>query len=227
METNPVSKVSEGDERRAEAIVEAAGRLFFAPGLAPVSMDALARELGMSKKTIYRHFPDKRSLLAAVLDRQFAAVEDTLVAAAEGAEGQPFDVRVQRFLVAAGTELGRIGAAQLATGRGGDPMLRQYVEQRVDAVIYRRIDELFRYGHREGLLTAPPELLCEITRGALERLFTSRLPQELEWTAADLLRATVDTVLHGAIRPTGTGTDAERLGAAIPAARDDDKEVSP
>ncbi|WSY97671.1 TetR/AcrR family transcriptional regulator (plasmid) [Streptomyces sp. NBC_00873] len=26
----------------------------------------------MSKKTLYRHFPDKRSLLAAVLDRQFA-----------------------------------------------------------------------------------------------------------------------------------------------------------
>ncbi|MGH3575538.1 MAG: TetR/AcrR family transcriptional regulator [Pseudonocardiaceae bacterium] len=54
-------------------IVEAAGRLFFAPGVARVSMDDLARELGMSKKTIYRHFPDRRSLLAAVLDRQFAA----------------------------------------------------------------------------------------------------------------------------------------------------------
>ncbi|WP_229713587.1 TetR/AcrR family transcriptional regulator [Streptomyces fuscichromogenes] len=207
--------------------MEAAGRLFFAPGLAPVSMDELARELGMSKKTIYRHFPDKRSLLAAVLDRQFAAVEDTLLAAAEDTEGQPFDVRVQRFLVAAGTELGRIGAAQLATGRGGDAMLRQYVEQRVDTVIYRRIDELFRLGHREGLLLAPPELLFEITRGALERLFTSRLPHDLDWTAAELLRATVDTVLYGAIRPTRTGGEDVRLGAAIPAARDDDKEVNP
>ncbi|MFJ9567183.1 TetR/AcrR family transcriptional regulator [Streptomyces fuscichromogenes] len=224
METNSVSRVSEGDERRADAIVEAAGRLFFTPGFAPVSMDELARELGMSKKTIYRHFPDKRSLLAAVLDRQFAAVEDTLVAAAQDAEGQPFDVRVHRFLVAAGTELGRIGAAQLATGRGGDAMLRQYVEQRVDTVIYRRIDELFRHGHREGLLTAPPELLFEITRGALERLFTSRLPHDLDWTAADLLRATVDTVLYGAIRPT---REDVRPGAAIPAARDDDKEVNP
>ncbi|MFE3167555.1 TetR/AcrR family transcriptional regulator [Streptomyces sp. NPDC059224] len=222
-----VSKVSEGDGRRAEAIVEAAGRLFFAPGLAPVSMDALARELGMSKKTIYRHFPDKRGLLAAVLDRRFAAVEATLTAAAERAQGQPFDVRVQRFLVAAGTELGRLGAAQLATGRGGDPVVRRYVEQRVDAVIYRRIDELFRYGHRQGLLPAPPELLYEITRGALERLFTSRLPQELEWTAADLLRATVDTVLYGATRPAGTGAGGERHGAAIPAARDDDTEVRP
>ncbi|MFE2689808.1 TetR/AcrR family transcriptional regulator, partial [Streptomyces mirabilis] len=137
-------------------IVEAAGPLFLAPGSARVSMDDLARELGMSKKTIYRHFPDKRSLLAAVLDRQFAAVERTL-AAAQDAHGQSFGARVQRFLLAAGSELGRIGAARLAAGRG-DAVLRQYVEQRVDAVVYRRPEELFWDGHRQGLLggAAPP-----------------------------------------------------------------------
>ncbi|MFJ2567262.1 TetR/AcrR family transcriptional regulator [Streptomyces sp. NPDC087568] len=69
----PACQVSEGGEQRADVIVEAPGRLFFGPGLARVSMDDLARELGMSKQTIYRHFPDKRSLVTAVLDRQFAA----------------------------------------------------------------------------------------------------------------------------------------------------------
>lgn len=226
MKTKSVSPVSEAGGQRADVIVEAAARLFFAPGFARVSMDDLARELGMSKKTIYRHFPDKRSLVAAVLDRQFAAVERTLVAAAEDAEGQPFGVRVQRFLIAAGSELGRIGAAQLAAGRG-DAMLRQYVEQRVDAVVYRRLGELFRDGHRRGLLPAPPELLSEITRGALERLFTSQLPRELDWPAADLLRATVDTVLYGAIRPAQPGIDEEQPRAVMPTARDEEQEVGP
>jgi AcrR family transcriptional regulator len=225
VETESVSRVSERGGQRADVIVEAAGRLFFAPGSARVGMDDLARELGMSKKTIYRHFPDKRSLLAAVLDRQFAAVERTLVAA-EDAQGQPFGVRVQRFLLAAGSELGRIGAARLAAGRG-DAVLRRYVEQRVDAVVYRRLDELFRDGHRRGLLSAPPELLSEITRGALERLLTSQLPRELGWTAADLLRAGVDTVLYGAIRPAHPGTDGERLRAVMPRARDEEQEVGP
>ncbi|MEU2743865.1 TetR/AcrR family transcriptional regulator [Streptomyces sp. NPDC007095] len=226
METESVSGVSERGGQRADVIVEAAGRLFFAPGSVRVSMDDLARELGMSKKTIYRHFPGKRSLLAAVLDRQFAAVERTLVAAAEGTEGQPFGVRVQRFLLAAGSELRRIGAAQLAVGRG-DAVLRRYVEQRVDAVVYRRLDELFRDGHRRGLLSAPPELLSEITRGALERLLTSQLPRELGWTAADLLRASVDTVLYGAIRPAHSGTDGQQLRAVMPRARDEEQEVGP
>lgn len=227
METKEVSQVSSGDGRRADVIVEAAGRLFLASGFARVSMDDLARELGMSKKTIYRHFPDKRSLLAAVLDRVFSAVECTLVAAVEGAEGEPFGVRVRRFLVAAGGELGRIGAAQLAAGRGGDVILRRYVEQRTDAVVYRRLDALFRDGHRQGLLAAPPELLSEITRGAVERLLTSRLPDELDWTAADLLRATVDTVLYGAIRSARPGIDDDQLGPVIPTALDDEQEVGP
>ncbi|MEU0782660.1 TetR/AcrR family transcriptional regulator [Streptomyces sp. NPDC006173] len=220
METKTVSGVSSDDTQRADVIVEAAGRLFFAPGCPRVSMDDLARELGMSKKTIYRHFPDKRSLLAAVLDRKFAAVERTLVAAAEDAEGQPFDVGIQRFLIAAGSELERLGAAQLAVGRG-DAMLREYVEQRVDAVIYRRLDELLVDGHRQGLLPAPPELLSAIICGALERLLTSQLPRDLDWTAADLLRATVDTVLYGAIRSGGHAIDDAPHGAALPGVRSD------
>jgi AcrR family transcriptional regulator len=208
METLEVSQVSERNRERADVIVEAAARLFLAPGSARMSMDDLASELGMSKKTIYRHFPDRRSLLTAVLDRRFEAIERT-VAAAGDAAGQPFGLRVSRFLLAAGGELGRIGAAQLAAGRGGDAMLRRYVEQRVDEVIYRRLDELFRDGHRQGLLAVPPELLSEITRGAVERLLNSQLPHELDCTAAGLLRATVDTVLYGAIRPARRGGDGE------------------
>ncbi|MCW2718299.1 hypothetical protein [Pseudonocardia sp.] len=136
----------------------------------------------------------------AVLDQQFAAIERTLVAAAGHADDEPFGERIRRFLIAASGELGRIGAAQLATGRG-DTALRRHLEQRIDTVVYRRLDELFQDGHRRGLLSAPPQLLGEITRGAVERLLNSQLPRELNCTAADLLRTTIDTVLYGAIRP--------------------------
>jgi AcrR family transcriptional regulator len=198
METEIVS--SGPDSQRAELIVDAASRLFLAPGPGRVNMDDLARELGMSKKTIYRYFPDKHGLMTEVLDRQFGAIERALVAAAEDARGKPFGEQVQGFLIAAGRELGRIGAAQLATGRG-DALLRRHVEQRIDAVVYQRLDELFQEGHRRGVLSAPPELLGAITRGSVERLLNSPLPRELNYNAADLLRTTVDTILYGAIRP--------------------------
>jgi hypothetical protein len=40
------------------------------------------------------------------------------------------------WAVAACSKLGRIGAAQLATGRG-DAVLRRHVERRIDTVLYR------------------------------------------------------------------------------------------
>ncbi|MFF4795088.1 hypothetical protein ACFY2M_36310 [Streptomyces sp. NPDC001276] len=160
----------------------------------------------MSKKTLYRHFPDSRSLLAAVLDRQFAAVERTLVAAAEGAEGQ----RAR-------------ASARLSSRRGG--VMRCCAS--TWSSVRMRWSTGGRDGHRQGMLSAPPELLSEITRGALERLLNSQLPHELDWTAADLLRATVDTVLHGAIRSADPGTHGEGLRAVIPTARDDEQEVGP
>jgi AcrR family transcriptional regulator len=41
-------------------------------------MDDLARELGMSKKTLYASFPSKAALLEAALGEKFRAVEADL-----------------------------------------------------------------------------------------------------------------------------------------------------
>jgi hypothetical protein len=44
----------------------------------------------------------------------------------------------------------------------------------------------------------------------VEALLNSRLPHELDQSAADLLRATVDTVLYGAIRRESAGSGDEQ-----------------
>src|SRR5882724_5109221 len=51
---------------------------FFAHGFRSVTMDDLAAELGMSKKTLYAEFSSKTALLRAVLLDKFASVEKDL-----------------------------------------------------------------------------------------------------------------------------------------------------
>src|SRR5438876_8008534 len=63
---------------RAQRIVEAARAHFFSHGFRSVTMDDLAAELGISKKTLYAHFPGKTALLEAVLADKFAGVSATL-----------------------------------------------------------------------------------------------------------------------------------------------------
>ncbi len=59
-------------------IVAAAERMFLASGFSRVSMDDLAAELGMSKKTVYAHFAGKEELVRAMLERRVSLIEDTL-----------------------------------------------------------------------------------------------------------------------------------------------------
>lgn len=56
-------------ETRAEAIVDAAAQLFAVRGFRGTSIAAVAAEVGLTDAGVLHHFPTKRALLAAVLER--------------------------------------------------------------------------------------------------------------------------------------------------------------
>lgn len=53
-----------------ERILQKAEEMFFRYGVKSITMDDIARELGISKKTIYQHFPDKDDLVYQVVGRE-------------------------------------------------------------------------------------------------------------------------------------------------------------
>ena len=61
----------EGGTAIRERILAAVDRLFYAQGIKSVGVDAIAAELGISKKTLYRHFPSKDDLVISYLQRRF------------------------------------------------------------------------------------------------------------------------------------------------------------
>ena len=59
-----------------------------------------------------------------------------------------------------------VATTQAPKAGRGDPMLRSYVEQRVEEVVYWRIDDPFQAGYRRGALSTPPKLLSVIVGSA-------------------------------------------------------------
>jgi AcrR family transcriptional regulator len=57
-----------------ERILETADRLFYLQGIRAVGVDTIAAEIGISKRTLYNHFPSKDELIAAYLERRFVAL---------------------------------------------------------------------------------------------------------------------------------------------------------
>lgn len=60
-----------------ERILETADRLFYGRGIRAIGVDTVADEIGISKRTLYNHFPSKDALIAAYLERRFYALPIT------------------------------------------------------------------------------------------------------------------------------------------------------
>ena len=65
-------------ERLRQLIVDKAGEFFFKYGFVATTTQQIAVELGISKKTIYRLFPSKENILAAIMERQDRDMEERL-----------------------------------------------------------------------------------------------------------------------------------------------------
>ncbi|TCL76845.1 TetR family transcriptional regulator [Hydrogenispora ethanolica] len=67
------------DEDKAKSlIIDGASELFFKFGFSNTTTQQIAEELEISKKTIYKYFPSKESLLEAVLEREHLEMEAQL-----------------------------------------------------------------------------------------------------------------------------------------------------
>jgi AcrR family transcriptional regulator len=54
-----------------ERILETADKLFYTKGIRAIGVDTIAAEVGISKRTLYNHFPSKDALISAYLGRRF------------------------------------------------------------------------------------------------------------------------------------------------------------
>jgi AcrR family transcriptional regulator len=54
-----------------QRILATTDRLFYGQGIRAIGVDTIAAEIGISKRTLYNHFPSKDELIAAYLARRF------------------------------------------------------------------------------------------------------------------------------------------------------------
>lgn len=79
--TEPVRAYHHGDLRNT--LIEEGIALVEANGLGALSLREIARRAGVSPTAVYRHFPDKKALLAALADAGFARLAEAQRVAAE------------------------------------------------------------------------------------------------------------------------------------------------
>lgn len=92
IETVPVRRPRKDAQINREQILEAA-RMIFAQDGVGASMDAIGKQARVGPGTLYRHFPTKDALLAALLEAHFATLEQKqdIIAANEPHAGRALE----------------------------------------------------------------------------------------------------------------------------------------
>lgn len=196
--------IDPGDRRRM--VFAAMDRVFECGGARALTMDAVSREAGMSKRTVYALFGSREGLLAAYLEHVSQAYSQPLPAGAaswplaqrlthllrppDREVGRDLPLAVLRILISLAPEHPHLGRKVLATGR--------------DRIELRLRDELLR-AERDG------EIALDCPDAAARLLFDMARPDALAMLldperrdSREAGRARVDMAirvfLHGAAR---------------------------
>ena len=190
------------DHAGARRVVAVARRQFLAHGFRSVSMDDLAAELGMSKKTLYAYFPSKVALIEAVLKAKFGEVEADLGRLAND-QAADVEASLHQFLSCLQRHTAEIQPAFVRDIGRETPELFQLVEQKRRELIRRYFGGLFEAGKKSGMIRAdiPTHLLIEILLGAVQSIMNPPKLMELGLSVEQGYSSVIRLILEGALVP--------------------------
>jgi AcrR family transcriptional regulator len=193
-----------GADKAVRRIVAGARRHFFAHGFRGVTMDDLAEELGMSKKTLYAHFPGKAALLEAVIEDKLSRVEADLSAAKATAAGD-FPARLHALLACMKEHTEEIQPAFVRDVQRESPELFALVQEGRRKLIQRHFGKLLKDGRRAGTIRRdiPVEILIEILVGAVDAIINPTRLGELGLTPRTGFMHIISVFLGGVLVTKG------------------------
>ncbi len=208
MQSVPVShsampKRSRTDDARRR-IVTAARQHFFAHGFRGVSMDDLAAEVGMSKKTLYAHFESKTDLVEAVLREKFDELDqelDDIVA-----ECSKDVLRgLHELLECMQRQIEEIQPPFVRDVRREAPKIFELVKKRRSAAISRCFVAVLENGRKAGIVRKDfsLETTIEILLGATDAIINPAKLAELKLSPTEAYGAIMTLFLDGVLTTKG------------------------
>ncbi len=132
-------------------IIANARRRFLAHGFRIITMDDLAADLGMSKKTLYAHFPNKVALLGAVLRDKLHDIDVDLGRIASG-DLSSFPALLQELSACLRQHLEEIQPSFLWDIQREEPDMFMLVQTRRLEMIHRYFGKVLEEGRKAGLI---------------------------------------------------------------------------
>src|SRR5271157_586033 len=185
-------------------IIANARRRFLAHGFRIVTMDDLATDLGMSKKTLYTHFSDKVALLEAVLLDKLHNIDRDLGRIASR-DISNFPALLHDLCACLQRHLEEIQPSFLWDIQREEPDMYMLVQTRRLEMVHRYFGKVLDEGRKAGLIgkDIPANLIIEILLAAIEAILTPQKMKETGLTPRTGFLTIIRVVLRGVMTEKG------------------------
>lgn len=185
-------------------ILDTARRAFLAHGFDGTTMDELAGELGMSKKTLYRSFSGKEALADALVSAKMAAVTSGIDSIMTD-PGLGFSARTRRVLDHVMTELSSVTPVFLRDLQRSMPHIYRRIENVRRNVVPELWGRLIREGKAGGLVRddVDPVFTAELMLHAVQGVLHPGTLDRLRLTPHQAFAKTTSLLLGGMLTAAG------------------------
>lgn len=192
------------EEPSAGRILHAAHQHLFSYGYNALTMDELAHELGISKKTLYVHFAGKDAIIEKIIDvigRSLRARMEAVLADRK----LTFTQKIHGFVDVAGSTLAKASPTMLRDLQRFAPRIYQKIEELRQKIIPYVFGRLIRAGIAEGMVRPDldPAFATEFWLHAIRGLVQPATLDRTHLTPRQTLEKALNLFFAGLLTPAG------------------------
>ncbi len=200
-----------------QRIVEVATEYFLKHGFSRVTTDELAEELGMSKKTLYKHFASKEELLRECVQmvmHEFSVKTATIV----HDTGLSFIDKLQRLVQMLAAQHARIGKTVLDDMRRNAPQIWKEINEWRSHNILTEFRKFIREGMESGVFRSdiPDILVVTIYLAVVQNVMVPERLNELPFSMQEVYEAIAKIHYEGLLTEEGRRLFHERGAHSTP-----------
>ncbi len=189
--------MTDKDER--EKILEAAATRFMELGISKVTLDEIAADLRMSKKTLYKHFTSKEDLLKNIIHerikRNGKRFTDIM------GSGKPFAEKLQEMFAFAGKEFSVPGKQFIIDLRRFSPDLWEEADTFRRKIMVTNVRNMVDLGKNEGMIRKDldVDLFVLVFLSAVQDILTPQTLSEHPFSALQAFQGILKIIFTGAL----------------------------
>lgn len=192
------------DENKRNRIMDYAFKKFTTEGVSQVTMDDLARGVGMGKGTLYKFFPSKEALMSSTVEF-FASRLEKSVEAVLSDEKLTSVEKLSLFLKIVAEKLSKLNPSALSYIERNMPEMFEKIEKTRERIIMKNLVRLFSEGKMSGLFDSQMDevFVVQIMIGAINHIIQPHVMATLNYSIDRLFTSITSTLLKGCLSQEG------------------------